>query len=72
MTVRDFEMIETGLGIIEQAAARLGKLALIERYDLVAPFFRLLMRERIAHIGHESLESGPNLLGYFLFEVLPL
>jgi hypothetical protein len=47
MALGHFEMIETRLGVIKQAAARFRKLALIEGHYLIAPFFCFRTRVRI-------------------------
>ena len=51
MPLGNVEMIETGLGIIEQAATRFGKLTLIARHDRVASVLSLLARGRIATVS---------------------
>jgi len=42
MAVRNFELIETGLGIIQQTPTGLGQFPLLERHKLVPPFLGLL------------------------------
>jgi hypothetical protein len=71
MPLGHFQMIETGLGLIEQTPTGFRKLALIRRHNLVAPFFRFLPRWCIPHVHDQRFALRPRCGRDFLLEVAP-